>query len=196
MAHIHCEDIGGNHIFVRIHNRVGDSVIRRRVRHSAVECQLSVTARCLVKVETVLTLIENINRNRTANVFVRVPSRRNLDRSHARIFSGEESKSINRTCFHVIHCERNITCLNCNLLAVVHCSNRKSNGRTVNNVHHILGEVYVFGNNHRQSLSTDNVTVNEKLNFHATVISQRGEDTVLRNRTKARIGNRPSIRFG
>ena len=195
LSHIHCEDIGCNHILICINNQIVDKILCSSVRYYTVPGKKSITTRSLIKVEGVFTLLIEVYSDASANLGVSCGRCSYLNNLDTGCLVSNEGITVNNTSRLVVHSKNCVVFIDSYLLALIHSSNRKINSRSVYSTHCSLLEVYCIGDNNVHGLRTNRLITEHKIYFNGTV-SETCEYAVLRNSCPSCIRNSPCVSLG
>ena len=119
LGHIHCKDIGCNHILIGINYFVTDAVISCGVRNYAIPSKKSVTTGCLIKVKGVFALLVNVYGYTTAYIGIINKGCGNLYHLNSAVFFCSEVITVKSSGLVIVHCKYCIICIDCNLFTLI-----------------------------------------------------------------------------
>ena len=195
LSHIDSEDVRGSHAAIDVNCSVSHVIKGGRVGNITEPSELTVAAGRHVEVEGILTLLEHVKSDRTADALILCEISSNLNNLNTGRLVTNEYATVDSTNLAVLKCESYVAILDCNRLVVIACSYGKNSVCTVNCIHVSSGEVNVLGNNNVHFGHTDDLAVKHHIDLNCT-IHKTGEYAVFGNGSEAIVGNRPGVTLG
>jgi len=194
LRHIHGDDIGGNHVFIRILDEIGAVVFRGRVGHMTVPGQQTVAAGRLVKVEAVLALL--VQRHIQAGRYRRIGSQSGVHLHSLQAgICHDEGKAFHAASGLAAQGEVDIVAGDGHFLAIVKRLQGQRHGHAVNSVDLFLGEVDLIGIDDVQRLVADDYFAVHQIDVHSAQLLGH-QHAVLGDRGPGFIRHSPGRALG